>query len=802
MRIGHGLLALGLTWSASAPAHEVVPPRALEQPAAAWPGGRAEAHDVIVPVVLTIDAGGRVESVDVEASVGESFDAAAVQAALGWRFEPARGADGPVRAKVRAVVRFLAKPAGTPKQVRTRVHAHPHVHSHSAPPEARQPVAVVGHGEAQHRGVVVEGSRAARAASEVERDQRLLEVSPHRTASDLMQTVPGVFVTQHSGEGKAHQIFFRGFDAAHGQDLEIWVAGAPVNDVSNLHGQGYADLHFVMPEAVQRLRAQGGPFDPRQGDFAVAGSLDFELGLAKPGRTLELSVGNFGARRAFLAYRPEGAPEQTFAAAELQRSDGFGEGRAAQRASALAQVVQPLGDELDLRVFASTYAGRFGSAGVLRLEDVESGRMGRFESYDTRQGGHSTRTQLVAELSSSTGSARWSLAPYLVLRSMTLRQNYTGFVEEPLRGDGNVQVNDATTVGFRSALRQGLRLFSSRDSVELGAFGRSDHIEQAQRRVSRVDGAVFDTPVAARIQALDVGGYADVALHPLSRVVLRGGARIDGLSYRTVNDAETGGAARSAQGAHVGKKLTLDVALAPGLHALASYGEGFRSPQARSLADGERTPFTTVSSLEAGLRYGESRELRASLALFRSALSDDLVFDERTARNEPVPPTARLGAVADLAAELGDFLTAAVGASYTRATFQGSNARYSSGALVPYVPELVVRTDLGVRTAITKLASHSVTGSAGFGTSTLYRRPLPYSELGHDVWLVDARAGLAWRELELEASATNLLDREWYDGEFVYASSFDPAGTPSQLPVRHVTAGAPRTIFVTMGVHF
>ena len=80
----------------------------------------------------------------------------------------------------------------------------------------------------------------------------MLRAAPHRTGSDLLLTVPGVFVTQHSGEGKAHQIFFRGFDAIHGQDIEFWVAGAPVNEVSNLHGQGYADLHFVIPEVVKR----------------------------------------------------------------------------------------------------------------------------------------------------------------------------------------------------------------------------------------------------------------------------------------------------------------------------------------------------------------------------------------------------------------------------------------------------------------------------------------------------------------------------------------------------------------------
>ena len=131
--------------------------------------------------------------------------------------------------------------------------------------------------------VTVQGAPPPRSASESVVGERVLRAAPHRDGSELMQTVPGVFVSQHSGEGKAHQIFYRGFDAVHGQDMEVWAAGAPVNEVSNLHGQGYADLHFLIPELVQQIESQPGVYDPRQGDFAVAGSLRLRVGQAEPG---------------------------------------------------------------------------------------------------------------------------------------------------------------------------------------------------------------------------------------------------------------------------------------------------------------------------------------------------------------------------------------------------------------------------------------------------------------------------------------------------------------------------------------
>jgi hypothetical protein len=195
--------------------------------------------------------------------------------------------------------------------------------------------ALVAHGaahaepEPEPQTVVVRARAQPASASDTVLDRRALEATPHRNGSELLREVPGVFVTQHGGEGKAQQLFFRGFDAEHGQDIEIWAGGAPVNEVSNIHGQGYADLYFLIPEVVEEIHSQPGTYDPRQGDFAVAGSLDFRLGLSEPGMTLAASAGNFGTRRYLLAYHPKDADSQTFGAFELYSTDGFGPSRAA-----------------------------------------------------------------------------------------------------------------------------------------------------------------------------------------------------------------------------------------------------------------------------------------------------------------------------------------------------------------------------------------------------------------------------------------------------------------------------------------
>ena len=780
--------------SGSALAQTIVPPIARSPATAPWPRGQASEHDVVVPLLLTVRADGTVSSVEIETSVDAELDAAAVRAAESWTFDPAKRDGTPIASKIRAVVRFKGAPP--PLLVVAPAAA-------SAVPVSPTPPAAPPAVPAQLT-VFVNGDGPARGASDVIRKRDVLSAAPHRTASDLLLVVPGVFITQHSGQGKAHQIFLRGFDAVHGQDVEIWVGGAPVNEVSNVHGQGYADLHFVMPEVVKQIRSRPGTYDPRQGDFAVAGSIGLDLGYNEPGLTAAATLGMFGERRYFLAYHPANAPDTTFAAFETESTDGFGPARAARRTSAIAQGTWDLGSFASARVMASTYNARFDSAGVLKLRDIESGAIDRFASYDPKQGGDSSRTQVVIALDRTDDEERsvWSLAPYFILRSLRLRSDYTGFLEDKINGDSQQQINDAVTVGATGSYRRRLHLLSDDDTLEGGISIRNDWITQSQLRLSVVNDATTKTLVDASIRATDIAAYADASLRPIRRVAVRGGLRIDGLSYavqdRAIKDA---GAARAALGAHVGAKATIDVVTLPGLHALASYGDGFRSPQARSLGDGERTPFTKVRSFEGGLRYADGDRIQASAAVFHTTLSDDLVFDQATARNEPVPATQRTGVAFELTLRPRPWITESGSITYTRASFTASDATYQAGDLVPYAPQLVARSDVALTPRLARFFDRDLVGHFGVGLTFLGARPLPYAELGHEIFLADTSVGLHFKEIELRADVTNLLGANWYDGEFTFASNFERSATPALVPARHVTAGAPRTFFATLSIH-
>ncbi len=757
-----------MIWAISyrAVAHEVTPPRLLQGPAIEL--AESLPTPSIATATVTISPRGEVVTADLERSISAAADPKIIDAIRTWKFAPAVRDGKPIAAKIRVQAQLTRKRTSPPAEVE------------------------------------ITGHRKLSSASGRTIARDVLDAAPQRSGSDLLRTVPGVFLSQHSGEGKAHQIFMRGFDAVHGQDVELWVGGAPANDVSNIHGQGYADLHFVIPEVVRKIVAQPGSFDVTQGDFAVAGTIRYELGYDKPGVTASAGYGSFGTRRLFLAYRPEGATPATFAAFESYGSEGFGPSRAASRHSAMGQFVHPFAGGTSLRVLTSVYTTRYDSAGVVLRSAVERGTIDRFATYDPSQNGQSSRAQFVVDLSRQEGESTWSVAPFFVLRGLRLRANYTGYLQEVTRGDGTEQLNDAFTFGATSRFERRVKLLTPNDAIEAGLYMRHDRIEQGQNRVSPIDDVPFATLVDADVRATDVAAFAAYRTSLFSRVTIEVGLRADGLAYTSRDvQAKDGiqGSWRTSQGLCIGKKATVTVPIAKALIAVASYGDGFRSPQARSLSDGQSTPFTTASTQELGLRYERGKRVEASVALFHASLSDDLLFDERTYRNERVPATRRLGVAWSLVARPHPTFLASLSGTYARATFIEGGPGADEGSLLPYVPQLVMRGDVAYKPELSR--THHLAGHFGAAFTGLHSRPLPYGEFGKDVFLVDASAAVTWRNaVTVKLDATNLLGGDWYDGEFVFASRWNAQATPSLVPERHVTVGPPRSIFATLSITY
>ncbi len=383
---------------AQAPANaDVTPPTVVQHVDPVYPpSALSERQHADVVLAVTVDVDGHVSKVDVIESGGANLDEAAIVAAREWTFVPAMRRGKPIASRIKVPFHF-APPAPAPELVETpkgpgdvAMHeavqvAPPSGPAGPSPQEQTEEVRVAGRRRPPSRGDGITPLPWDSSA----------QSCPPRTPPTSWKLAPGVLVARRGGEGHADSIVLREFDApARSEAMEfLGRRGAHINDPGHFHGNGYADTHFILPEVVESLRVIEGPFDPHQGNFAVAGSADYELGLAHRGLTAKQTVGSFGTDRTLLTWSPEDESPHTFAAAEYAQSSGFGENRAYHRGSAIAQYEGKFGERGVWRVTGQAYSVVAQAAGVVREDDYEAGPDWLFprDSYDPNQGQDASR---------------------------------------------------------------------------------------------------------------------------------------------------------------------------------------------------------------------------------------------------------------------------------------------------------------------------------------------------------------------------------------------------------------------------
>ncbi|MBX3229464.1 MAG: TonB-dependent receptor plug domain-containing protein [Labilithrix sp.] len=660
---------------------------------------------------------------------------------------------------------------------------------------------------------------------------------PRQNATELLKLAPGILLTNAGGDGHAEQIFLRGFDAREGQDVEVTAAGVPVNEAGNLHGNGYADLHFIIPELVDSLRVVEGPFDPHQGNFAVAGSAAYSLGLAKRGLTAKYTTGSFGTQRMLLTWGPGGESNHTFAGAELFAADGFGQNRASKRGSAMAQYEGKLGARGTWRAGAQAYSNVYKSAGVLRAVDVDRDVVGFYDTYDKRQGGDSARYSTWADLETKTaGNTILRQQVFFIMRDMRLTENFTGFLldvqqaqQSPhaQRGDLFDLHVDSQTFGAKGSARWRTKALGQPQELELGYYARHDKTHSTQQRIDAVTTVPYRTETDLDSRLADIGLFGDVGLRPFSWLNLRGGVRgdlvtfdvLDNCAQKTVRQPSPGnppGDASCLSQQDLGRyrdpnerRATSAIAVLPrgsilvgpftGFTMSASLGRGIRSIDPVYINQDLATPFASITAGEVGVSYVRDVhdvELSARSLFFQTHVDRDLIFSETAGRALLANGTTRTGWVGAVRAT-GAWFDEAAHLTLVRSTFD------DTGFLVPYVPDVVLRSDTSVHHDLPlKIADTPLFGAISAGVTYVGRRALPFGERSNTIFTLDTSATIAWRSYEVGLIATNLFDRRYRLSEFNYASDFRNESQPTLVPARHFTAGAPRGLFLTLAVSF
>lgn len=812
-----------------------------------------------VLLFVTVDSDGSVSDVVVANSGGAAFDEAAVAAAKQWTFVPAHRGEEAISSRIRVPFHFevpqlqekaasdaLAPQAG-PASTSAGWPAKPAETGTTLAP-AKPPSAGAFRNDARVEktaasiDVTVTGQTRPpnRGASDYRLELGRLAAVPRQNAAELLKLAPGILLTNEGGEGHAEQVFLRGFDAREGQDIEFSVDGVPINESGNLHGNGYSDTHFIIPELVESLRVVEGPYDPRQGNYAVAGSADYHLALSQRGITGKYSMGSHGSRRVLLMIGPPGESRHTFAAGELYQTEGFGMNRDGQRGSFMGQFEGTTSSTTQYRITATAYASSFHTAGVLRDDDYHAGRIGFYDTYDPRQGEDSARYLLSGLLETRKDDFVAQNQMFLIYRPFRIRENWTGFLldtQEPLqqlhsqRGDLLDLHNSAYTLGVRGFARYSKRVASQTQELEVGYFARGDIVSSMQQRIEAATGHPYHTDTNLDSRLGDLGLYADAGLRFTRWLSIRGGVRQDLFSF-DVNDAcavqaverplpsnppgdsscltqQTNGAYRDPNqrattvSTATMPRSTLLIGAFQGVSASLSIGKGIRSIDPIYISQDAKTPFAGVDSYDAGVSFRRQLtgdvELALRTVLFHTAVDKDLVFSQTAGRNVIGGSTTRVGS-ANSVRVTGPFYDVATNLTWARATFDDTHL------LIPYVPDFVFRFDSAVHRELPWLQDYLHNRpprvTLALGSTYVGPRPLPYGVRSDTIFTLDAHASVAWRFVTFGVSVQNLLDTRYRLGEYNYASDFHSAGFPTLVPVRHFSAGAPRIVMFSLAFNY
>lgn len=618
---------------------------------------------------------------------------------------------------------------------------------------------------------------------------------PLARTGEILEFVPGMVVTQHSGLGKANQYFLRGFNLDHGTDFATSVDGMPVNMRSHGHGQGYTDLNFVIPELVESIQYWKGPYYSQVGDFSGAGAAAFSLknSLSKP--QLSLSLGDYGYRRLFAGDSFATESGHWLVGLEALAFDGpwTQVDEDVQKGNLVGRYSGTLAGG-DFSLTAMGYRNRWNSAD--QIPERVIGETGRLGSLDTGVGGESDR----ASLSGNWSTAQWRVSGYVIDSSLTLFSNFTYFLGDPVRGDQFEQRDDRQVFGGDLARKWNASVLGNPVTYQAGLEWRYDAIDevglyntQARQRTGRV-----------RVDSIDEGSLSlfvqgDMEFSTDLRAHL--GVRQEYLEADVHSDL--GQNSGRADDGMTNLKAGLAYNLSEAMEAYLNVGQGFHSNDARGATitldplTGE--PSEAVDLLarsegaELGLKLFDRQRYNLSLSLWQLHQDSELLFVGDAGNTEASRASVRSGV------EFAGYLWFASAWSldtelaWTRSRFSENRAeegKYVDGS-VPFVGSLGItygRSQPGIESSL-RWRYFGARKLDSFGRS------------GSPTSVVNLGLGYHWQQVRLGLEVFNLLDSKDNDIEYWYASRLggeDEAGVEDL----HFHPIEPRSLRLQLDYHF
>ena len=629
--------------------------------------------------------------------------------------------------------------------------------------------------------VQVQGSRnsllgEAGTASEGVVTQQQLEARTVYRPGELLEAVPGLIVSQHSGEGKANQFYLRGFNLDHGTDLRTTIDGMLINQRSHAHGQGWTDVNFLIPELATLVEYRKGPFYAAEGDFSSAGAVNVRYANTLQQGIASIGLGQNGYARTLLADSPKWGDGSVLYALELMQNNGpFTVGDNYRKRNGVLRYSQ--GTEANgLNVTLMSYDAKWHATDQIPVRAVNAGTLGRFDAVDQTDGGSASRHSLSGAWRQSSGTTSTQVNAYVVASRLNLFSNFTYFLDSPVNGDQFAQPDKRVTTGVNASHTWSSKLWGHSSENTAGLQFQNDNIRNSLN--SSIARQIVSTTRADQIVQRSLGLYFDNATQWADKFRTVAGVRVDRFHFNVKSDniANSGTTADTK----VSPKLNLIFGPWNKTEFYASAGNGFHSNDARGTtinidpksgnpAD-KVPPLVRSKGVEIGVRSELIPGLQSALSVYRLDFDSELTFAGDAGTTEAGRASRRHGFEFSNYYKPVSWLTVDADVSFARARFRNNDP---AGNRIPGAVEGVASLAL----AVDGLGPY-------FGALQLrYFGPRPLIEdnsvRSKSTATLNGRIGYKFNpKLKLELEGFNLTNRRDSAIEYYYASQLKGEAAP------------------------
>ena len=647
------------------------------------------------------------------------------------------------------------------------------------------------------------------AASQGVVTSKLIESRPTLRPAEVLEFVPGVIVTQHSGDGKANQYFLRGFNLDHGTDFATSVDGMPVNMPTHAHGHGYSDLNWLIPELVDRIAYRKGPYFADEGDFASAGAAHIALFDRLPRGIASVTLGQEGYARALLTNYSAFGSGRLLYALEAAHNDGPWEHP--EKFHRLNGVLRlsfgEAGDRSSLTAMA--YSAGWNSTDQIPQRAVDQGLVGRFGAIDPTDGGRTARYSLSYNRERSDADGALKLNAYAIQSRLDLFSDFTFNLDNPsppnpLNADQFEQAEHRRVFGLGASRSFNAQIDGLETINTVGVQLRHDRLDPVGLYAS-IGRERMSTTQEARVRETSVGLYAENATQwrPWLRTNL--GVRYDRFHFAVASSIAENSGAKSASLAS--PKLSIVFGPWSKTEYFVNYGHGFHSNDARGVTETvtpkEGLPATASPALvrtkggELGLRTELLPGLQTSIALWQLKLGSELVFSGDAGDTQASGASTRRGIEINNHCVAAPWLLLDADLAVSRARFDTDQGDApNTGRSVP-----------GSVATVLSLGATVKDRGPWFGHFQLrYFGPRPLieddSRRSKGTTLGYLRVGYAFtKDLRIALDVFNLFDRKASDIDYDYASRLpnEAAGGVADI---HFHPVEPRSVRLTLTANF